>query len=98
MKYFLYCVVTLCSILPLHAEDKLEPLFMEDRHFIYYRSLMIASAVQRIEDALDASGICDEVLLYLINAELDVIKYNLGEFYLGENDSILVHLDSDDWD
>jgi hypothetical protein len=82
VKYFLYLFVTVFPFLQISSEDKLRPIFQEDRHIIYYRSIMISSSIGRIENLVNALTCCDERSLILLKKEIDIIKFNLGELYL----------------
>lgn len=61
------------------SEERLKPLFQEDKHFIYYRTLMISSAVNRIQNMMDSSRECSNEFLISLQEEIRIIRFNLGE-------------------
>lgn len=79
MKYLLLLFVSFSSFLSLYSGERLKPLVEEDDHFIYYRSLFISSAVQRIEEKLVLIGEGNEEILQEIEQDIWIIKFYLGD-------------------
>jgi hypothetical protein len=75
-----------CSYISNENEEGIRPLFQEDRHFIYYRTIFISSAIYRIEDLISSIEGIDESILMSFKEQIKIIKYNLGEIPTKNNE------------
>ncbi len=69
------------NIFCIAAEPCLKPLWEEDSHFCYYRTLCIESNVSSIGSMVKEARNNPENILYIldrIDLELEICKYNLG--------------------